>query len=68
MSDDQQDAERRMTFARLQLEHADLKAAIEAMVAQGSDPLRIQRLKKKKLELKDRMEKLSSKIIPDIIA
>ena len=68
MNDDQDEAQRRVKLAQLQLEHGDLKAAIDAMVAQGSDPLRIQRLKKKKLEIKDRMEKISSNIIPDIIA
>lgn len=68
MSDDQDQAELRVRFAQMQIEHEDLKAAIEAMVAQRCDPLRIQRLKKKKLEMKDRMERLSSQIIPDIIA
>jgi len=68
MHDDQDEAQRRMKLAQLQLEHGDIKAAIDAMTAQGCDPLRIQRMKKKKLDLKDRMEKISSNIIPDIIA
>ncbi|MGI9391603.1 MAG: YdcH family protein [Boseongicola sp.] len=68
MNDDQDEAQRRMKLAQLQLEHGDLKVAIDAMITQGCDPLRIQRMKKKKLDLKDRMEKISSNIIPDIIA
>ena len=68
MNDDQDEAQRRMKLAQLQLEHGDLKVAIDAMINQGCDPLRIQRMKKKKLDLKDRMEKISSNIIPDIIA
>ena len=68
MADDQHEAARRMRVGQWKLEHEDLKAAIEAMQKVGGDPLRIQRLKKKKLELKDRVESASSAIIPDIIA
>ncbi|MEM1316780.1 MAG: DUF465 domain-containing protein [Pseudomonadota bacterium] len=66
--DDQHEAARRMRVGQWKLEHEDLKAAIDAMQQVGGDPLRIQRLKKKKLELKDRIEAASSDIIPDIIA
>ena len=38
------------------------------MIAMGCDPLQIQRMKKKKLALKDRLANLEDKIIPDIIA
>jgi hypothetical protein len=48
--------------------HADFDAAINAMVATGCDPLQIQRMKKKKLALKDRLRALEDRIIPDIIA
>ncbi len=65
MNDDQHSAETMMRLARLRLEHEDLKLAIEAMTAQRSNPLAIQRLKKKKLELKDRIEQVASKTIPD---
>ena len=68
MQDDQSEAERRMQLARLRLEHGDLHAAIDAMIKQGCDPLQIQRMKKKKLDLKDAIEALISTIIPDIIA
>ena len=66
--DEQDDADLRMQAARLRLEHEDLKSAIEAMVTLGRDPLAIQRLKKKKLDLKDRLTRLSSSLIPDIRA
>ncbi|EFL88646.1 YdcH family protein [Ahrensia sp. R2A130] len=68
MADDQHEAERKMRVGQWKLEHEDLKAAIEAMQKVGGDPIRIQRFKKKKLELKDRIETASSDIIPDIIA
>ncbi|RUU30508.1 DUF465 domain-containing protein, partial [Mesorhizobium sp. M6A.T.Ca.TU.002.02.2.1] len=38
------------------------------MIAMGCDPLQIQRMKKKKLFLKDRLMALEDRIIPDIIA
>lgn len=65
---DQDQAEIRLEFARLKQEHADFDAAINAMIATGCDPLQIQRMKKKKLVLKDRLKALESSIIPDIIA
>ena len=65
---EQDQAEIRLAFARLKQEHADFDAAIDAMVAMGCDPLQIQRMKKKKLALKDRMKALEDRIIPDIIA
>ena len=43
-------------------------AAINAMIATGCDPLQIQRMKKKKLALKDRLAQVEDRIIPDIIA
>jgi len=65
---DQEQAEVRLEFARLKQEHADFDAAINAMIATGCDPLQIQRMKKKKLFLKDRLQALEDRIIPDIIA
>jgi hypothetical protein len=54
---------------RLQMEHRDLDAAILALEQLGSfDQLQIQRLKKRKLFLKDRLIKLSDLLTPDIIA
>jgi hypothetical protein len=65
---EQEQAEIRLQFARLKQEHADFDAAINAMMTVGCDPLQIQRMKKKKLAIKDRMQQLEDRIIPDIIA
>ncbi|QRM56630.1 YdcH family protein [Sinorhizobium sp. BG8] len=65
---DQEQAELRLTVARLRQEHEDYDAAINAMIQTGCEALRIQRMKKKKLVLKDRISKLEDQIIPDIIA
>ena len=66
--DDQDEAETKMLVARLRQEHDDYHAAIEAMIETGCNSLQIQRMKKKKLDLKDRILKLEDGIIPDIIA
>ena len=65
---EQEQAEVRLEFARLKQEHADFDAAINAMIAVGCDPLQIQRMKKKKLAVKDRLMRVEDRIIPDIIA
>jgi hypothetical protein len=65
---EQDKADIRLEYARLKLEHSDLDAAINAMIATGCDTLQIQRLKKKKLQLKDRLQAVEDRIIPDIIA
>ncbi len=65
---EQDQAELRLAFARLKQEHADYDAAIDAMTQVGCNPLQIQRMKKKKLALKDRLQSLEDQIIPDIIA
>ena len=65
---EQDQAEVRLEFARLKQEHADFDAAINAMIATGCDPIQIQRMKKKKLALKDRLTLLEDRVIPDIIA
>ncbi len=54
---------------RLREEHRDLDAAIEALQAATLvDQLQIQRLKKRKLALRDRISRLEDAITPDIIA
>jgi hypothetical protein len=66
-----QDEERelRAQLARLLQEHRDLDAAIEALqVSPGSDILQVQRLKKRKLVLKDRITFIEDQLTPDIIA
>jgi hypothetical protein len=65
---DQDQTEIRLEYAKLKQEHADFDAAINAMIAMACDPLQIQRMKKKKLALKDRLVTLEDRIIPDIIA
>lgn len=65
---DQEQAELRMVAARLRHEHEDFDAAINAMIQTGCDQLRIQRMKKKKLAIKDQITKIEDQIIPDIIA
>ena len=62
-------AELEAELGRLKEEHRDLDSAIEAlehMVA--GDQLQIQRLKKRKLGLKDRITYLEDQLTPDIIA
>jgi hypothetical protein len=56
-------------LALLRTEHADLDAAIDSLIRGGAtDQLRIARLKKRKLLLKDEMQMLERMLIPDIIA
>ena len=65
---EQDQAEIRLNFARLKQDHLDFDVAINAMIESGCDPLVIQRMKKKKLAIKDQLQKLEDQIIPDIIA
>ena len=54
---------------RLREEHRDLDSAIEALTLSGpADRLQLQRLKKRKLALRDRMTRLEDELTPDIIA
>lgn len=54
---------------RLKQEHRDLDAAIGALETAGpADQLQIQRLKKRKLVLKDKIRHIEDQITPDIIA
>ena len=63
------DAGVRHELARLRQEHRDLDVAIEALQTQTRpDNLQLQRLKKRKLVLKDRISALEDKLLPDIIA
>jgi hypothetical protein len=56
-------------LARLREEHRDLDHAIEALAGLSSgDQLQIQRLKKRKLVLRDRIGYLEDQLTPDIIA
>ncbi len=58
-----------MQLAKLQQEHRDLDAAIEALGGQRSaDLIQLQRLKKRKLVLRDRIAFVEDQLTPDIIA
>lgn len=62
-------AELRRQLERLREEHRDLDAAIEALDNAGAaDRLQMQRLKKRKLSLRDRLSQLEDLLTPDIIA
>ncbi|MCH8684747.1 YdcH family protein [Pedomonas mirosovicensis] len=61
--------ELQMRLQALVQEHRDLDAAIDALIAQAApDLLQVQRLKKRKLKLKDEITALQDMMIPDIIA
>ena len=67
ISEERRDLE--ASLARLQQEHRDLDAAIEALHGMpGSDLLQLQRLKKRKLVLRDRIRQVEDQLTPDIIA
>ena len=56
-------------LAQLEIEHSDLDASILALQTQAQvDQIRVQRLKKRKLALKDQIAKVRSELTPDIIA
>jgi hypothetical protein len=66
---DDEERELRSQLARLRQEHRDLDTAIEALHnVPGSDLLQVQRLKKRKLVLRDRIISIEDQITPDIIA
>ena len=59
----------RVKLEVLRTEHRDLDEAIEALQAKNSsDMLTLQRLKRRKLKLKDQITSLEGQITPDIIA
>jgi len=66
---EEEEANIRRELTELRQEHRDLDAAIAAMVESGrTDTIRIQRMKKRKLVLKDRISALEDQLLPDIIA
>ena len=63
------DDEPRPDLATLKAEHRSLDEQIKALAADpGADQLEIARLKKRKLILKDQIQRIIDSNIPDIIA
>ena len=61
--------ELRQRLEQLRIEHRDLDDVIARLIERAPfDQLQMQRLKKRKLMLKDQMAKLESQLLPDIIA
>ncbi len=61
--------EMRVKLEELRSEHRDLDDVIQRLTETSPfNQLQIQRLKKRKLLLKDQIIKLESKLLPDIIA
>lgn len=59
----------RRALADLEAQHRDLDDAIARIVETAPfDQIRVQRLKKRKLMLKDEIARLRSVLLPDIIA
>ena len=65
----EEERELREQFTRLQQEHRDLDAAIAALaMSLGSNVIQVQRLKKRKLVLRDKIRVIEDQLTPDIIA
>ncbi len=59
----------RQRVHELKLEHSDLDDAIEQLTNSGNfEELKIKRMKKRKLKLKDELLRLENDLIPDILA
>ncbi|WP_297777553.1 DUF465 domain-containing protein [uncultured Roseovarius sp.] len=59
----------RVELEEFRREHRDLDEAIRALQAKGTaDQLMVQRLKKKKLWLRDMIARIEDRLYPDIIA
>jgi len=66
MEDEEELLER---LTELKSEHKDLDDIIDRMMeSQSVDFLQLQRMKKRKLALKDMIQKMESDLLPDIIA
>jgi hypothetical protein len=66
---EEEKAQIRQRLQALEVEHHDLDDVIDKLVVDpGQDRLQLQRLKKRKLLLKDQIQRLRARLIPDIIA
>jgi len=69
MTDSSESSEIERRLAELRAAHRALDERINQLIDQGfPDQLEVQRLKKQKLALKDRIARLESDRLPDIIA
>jgi hypothetical protein len=67
--DDVEKVQIRIRLQELEIEHYDLDDVIRRLSADpAQDQLQLRRLKKRKLILKDQIQKLRARLIPDIIA
>lgn len=66
---EEEKAQIRSRLHDLEVEHFDLDDVIGRLAADpAQDRLQLQRLKKRKLVLKDQIQRLRARLIPDIIA
>ena len=66
---EEEKAQIRQRLQALEVEHHDLDDVIDRLVIDRSlDQIQLQRLKKRKLLLKDQIQRLRARLIPDIIA
>jgi hypothetical protein len=68
MADEKIDA-LRARLDDLESEHRDLDAVIDRILDEGaSDQLQLQRLKKRKLKLRDQIQNIENQLVPNLIA
>jgi hypothetical protein len=66
---EEEKAQIRERLQALEIEHHDLDDVIRRIASDPSlDRLQLQRLKKRKLILKDQIQRLRARLIPDIVA
>lgn len=66
---EEEKAQIRIRLHELELEHHDLDYVIDRLAHDpAQDRIQLQRLKKRKLVLKDQIQRLRTRLIPDIIA
>jgi hypothetical protein len=66
---EEEKAQIRQRLQALEVEHHDLDDVIDRLVGDpAQDQLQLRRLKKRKLMLKDQIQRLRARLIPDIIA
>lgn len=65
----EQEAKLGLELSAKRQEHADLDAAVHALLeTKSTDQMLLQRIKKRKLAIKDRIIEIEKIILPDIIA